>query len=550
MTALPTDRQPPHNLEAERAVLGSLLVMGVSGMDPAPVLTRLSAPAFYVTRHRAIFEAIQGVHSGGQAIDAVTVEAEIVRQGRGPTVGGPSGDVISVLVDLGDHVPTVSNVQHYVDRVREKAAAREALRVGEDLAAAIRSDSLGHLEALAVARSEIQRIERRESKGTEPSILRPLDPRWLRDFPPARRWALRRPTKAGKPCPRHEGDGMLPLGKVALLVADGGVGKTMALIALAISIATGRPWLGYFVPGEDATGKVLLILAEEDDDEVHRRLFNAAAALEIDERERSLVERRLVVLPTDGLNLSLADNAGDPTPDLVALRSALETTGPWSLVAADPFGQLVGLDAETDNAVATRTLRSLRVLTTAPGTPTLLLAHHASLDGMNSGKPRSRGVTGIRNAARWEATLRNEDKGKGVLFRQTKTNYSIPMTDELRLVRDNNGLLRVASEEEEQEREQRQDHASEGAQAEKDARREAKMAKLQAELLDRLARLPQLPTTKLQIQSLAKGDRLVRVEAVELLLATKRLLPPQGKGEPYRLASLAGTQIELPKAKE
>lgn len=535
-------RQPPHNLEAERAVLGAVLY---SPDAMVRVVDQLGATDFYSPRHQVIWEAAVALHGDGSAIDAVTLEAELKRQGQEQRAGG-----IAYLVDLGDHCPTAANVEHYARIVAEKASARAAVRAAHDLAASLSADALDLAEALAAARSQLDVIERRGAKPAVPGIiLRPLNRAWLREPPPARRWLLRRPTRGGRPCPTWEGDGLLPLGKIGLLVADGGVGKTMALIALAISIATGRPWLDYYVVGEDATGKVLLILAEEDDDEGWRRVYSTAAALQLSEREMELVDQRVVVLATDGINLSLADDFGNPTPDLAGLKSQLEANGPWSCIAADPFGQLVGLEAETNNAVATRTLRSLRPLTTVPGLPTLLLAHHASLDGVNSGRTRARGVTGIRNAARWEATLRAEEKGKGVLFRQSKSNYSIPMVDELRLVRNEGGLLRAEGAEEEQERRQRQEEAKDGTAAEKDAKREAKLAKVQADLLDDLAKLPRLPTTKLQIQAMAKGDRLVRVDAVELLLATRRILPPLVKGEPYRLASLEGTQVELPQTR-
>ena len=319
----------------------------------------------------------------------------------------------------------------------------------------------------------------------------PLDPRYLMTAPPARRWLLRHPTRDGHPCAPCAGDGLLPLGKAGLIVADGGVGKTMSLVALAVAIVAGRRWLGHFeVDHEARRGRVLLALAEEDAEELHRRLYDAAEAYELDAAERARVAAQVVVLPLAGRPVSLVQVGDDRrtmrgSPELAALLELLQRdAGPhgWSLVGLDPFSRWGAEESETDNAIATRTMTAAESLLEVPGRPTVLLAHHASQQGIMTGNVTARGVTGIRNAARWEGVFWAE--GGSVWFRQKKSNYSRPMLEEeaLRLVRGPGGLLRVPTEAEaaayQAAAEERQGAKDAANNAAKDARQAARLAEL------------------------------------------------------------------------
>lgn len=278
-----------------------------------------------------------------------------------------------------------------------------------------------------------------------------IDPDLLVTPPAARRWLLRHPSKYETATRTHLGDGLLPLGKAGSVIADGGVGKTYVIVSLGVCVITGRPWLGHYEIGAEARGgRVLLALAEEDPEEVHRRLYTVAAALELSSEERALVARQLVVLALAGESVALVAPGPDrrivETRELVTLRRRLrEDAGDgWVLVGCDPFARLAEGDIEASNDGATRAVQAIESLCQAPGHPTVLAAHHASQAGVQAGAPTSRGVTGIRNAFRWEGTLRAD--GQDVMFRQTKSNYSVPMTEELRLVRGPGGSLRAATE--------------------------------------------------------------------------------------------------------
>jgi RecA-family ATPase len=82
---------------------------------------------------------------------------------------------------------------------------------------------------------------------------------------------------------------IIPCGKVILLVAPGGTGKTMFAIQLGASVATGCPFADVWETGE--TGGALLLLGEDDDEELHRRTLNACNQLRLLVRKPTLLSK-------------------------------------------------------------------------------------------------------------------------------------------------------------------------------------------------------------------------------------------------------------------
>jgi hypothetical protein len=253
-------------------------------------------------------------------------------------------------------------------------------------------------------------------------LWRPVGADVMSVAPPARMYLLRHP----------DGTGLLPLGRAGMLAAEGGCGKTSAIVSLAVSVACGRPWLGHFRVPEGRTGRVLLLLGEEDQDEIHRRVWEAARGLSPEDRQ--LCAERIVAVPLAGESLRLTEVVAGQlteTPALTAVRNRLRSGGEWSLVAIDPMSRFAGGDPEGANDQATRFMQAVESLTHAPGNPTALVSAHSSKIARRSGTADVRGVTGLTDAARWVATLCH--KGGDVLFEQVKSNYSIPMSEPLRL---------------------------------------------------------------------------------------------------------------------
>jgi replicative DNA helicase len=115
----------PNNLEAERSVLGAILLD-----DKAiyPVLETLRREDFYLEGHRRIFEKMTALSQSARPIDLITLKNELQRSDDLEGAGGAA-----YLVSLTDGLPRAVNVEHYAQIVREKATLRRLIQTTNDL---------------------------------------------------------------------------------------------------------------------------------------------------------------------------------------------------------------------------------------------------------------------------------------------------------------------------------------------------------------------------------------------------------------------------------
>lgn len=262
--------------------------------------------------------------------------------------------------------------------------------------------------------------------------------------------------------------GVLAAGRVGFLAAPGGAGKSYALCALALAVAVAdRPkqttWLGGFEVNPDKAGRVLMLMGEEEEAEIRRRLYSTAQAAELSVEDARRAISRIVPVPfcgKDGIALTQAPdvaNGKTETPFSEALRARLAATGPWSLILVDPLARFAGADVETDNAAATHLVQVLEKLQHLPGSPTVMAAHHTRKKGSGEGPEITaddmRGVSGLRDAARFVATLEEQQTIKGVpnlvRFVVRKNNYGA--RPDFMLRRLDHGALRQATPAEQKE---------------------------------------------------------------------------------------------------
>jgi replicative DNA helicase len=123
----PAERTLPHNLEAERSVLGAILVHD----DAFNLAAQVLSPAdFYRDAHRRIFDKMIALSERRQAIDFVTVKEELARAGEVDEVGGPA-----YIASLADGVPRATNVEYYARIVKEKSTLRNLIYAANKIVA-------------------------------------------------------------------------------------------------------------------------------------------------------------------------------------------------------------------------------------------------------------------------------------------------------------------------------------------------------------------------------------------------------------------------------
>jgi replicative DNA helicase len=115
-------RVPPHDLDAERAVIGAMLV---SETAVAAVAERLAAEDFYSEVHRIIYGAMMRLYSRGEPIDQLTLTNELRSVNEFERIGGRP-----YVFQIVESVPTAANAGRYADIVRGKALLRAIIDVG------------------------------------------------------------------------------------------------------------------------------------------------------------------------------------------------------------------------------------------------------------------------------------------------------------------------------------------------------------------------------------------------------------------------------------
>ena len=116
---------PPHDIDAEQAVLGSMLT------DREAVNTAievLKEEAFYREDNRAIYQAIVNLYNKSEPIDIITLKDELESMGKFEQVGG-----FDYLASLPDKVPTTANVQKYIKIVEEKSILRNLIKTANEI---------------------------------------------------------------------------------------------------------------------------------------------------------------------------------------------------------------------------------------------------------------------------------------------------------------------------------------------------------------------------------------------------------------------------------
>jgi len=118
-------RVPPHHLEAEQSVIGSMLL----DKEVIPSVTEiLKSVDFYREDHREIFEAIMDLFDKAEPIDLITISEQLKLRGTLDSIGG-----LEYLANIAASVPTTANAKHYAKIVEEKSILRHLISTSADI---------------------------------------------------------------------------------------------------------------------------------------------------------------------------------------------------------------------------------------------------------------------------------------------------------------------------------------------------------------------------------------------------------------------------------
>jgi replicative DNA helicase len=124
MANISLEKTLPNNLEAERSILGAIL------LDDKAVLTvfeTLKSQDFYLESHRRVFEKMLQLMNNSRPIDLVTLKEELQRANEIESVGGAA-----YLASLTDGLPRAMNIEHYARIVKEKSTLRRLIQVSNE----------------------------------------------------------------------------------------------------------------------------------------------------------------------------------------------------------------------------------------------------------------------------------------------------------------------------------------------------------------------------------------------------------------------------------
>ena len=160
-------RMQPHSLEAERSVIGGLL-LSAEGWDAIAEL--VTASDFYRPEHRAIFRQIALLVDRGEPIDVVTVADRLLATGELDAAGGHQ-----YLAELAEQTPTAANIRAYATAVHERAVLRKLILAAQDIAdTGFHPDGRSAEELLDEAERRIMQIGEDGPKTGGPRTMEPL----------------------------------------------------------------------------------------------------------------------------------------------------------------------------------------------------------------------------------------------------------------------------------------------------------------------------------------------------------------------------------------
>jgi replicative DNA helicase len=245
---------PPHSIEAEQAVLGSLLI---SPEAWPRISSRIEPSDFYRNDHRIIFAAIAAMHAERKAVDTVTVSEHLERQGAQSDTGG-----LAYIARLANDTPTAANIETYAAAVRERASLRKLAAIGGKIVAmASDASDRSAAEIAASAQEHLHNLQTRARTGKGLVDARELVNELTDDLD------ARSAGTVGLRIGLADFDELtcgLESGDLVVIAARPGMGKTALLVSIAslVSQTTGAAVFSAEMPSSQLMRRCIALQAE------------------------------------------------------------------------------------------------------------------------------------------------------------------------------------------------------------------------------------------------------------------------------------------------
>lgn len=249
---------PPHNLDAERVVLGCCLLEKISCLT---ALSILSESDFFHPPHRYIWRAFRHLVDSDKSVDQVTLVDILLNKNHLQDAGGAD-----YIIGLTNTVPSVAATEHYADIVLEKSRLRQIHYLANRLSAECIDKKTDSKKVLDMAMSELIEISKSKSDGSDPVDIETAILEIDKHIKKVREGEIERPIKLGFPTL----DSMLILlpGNVFVVSGHTNHGKSTFCVAAAMNvIAQGK--------------KALFISTEMEQDEMTHRFIAYACDIPI-----------------------------------------------------------------------------------------------------------------------------------------------------------------------------------------------------------------------------------------------------------------------------
>ena len=290
-------RGVPQNLDAERSVLGALLLHTDAVVD----VTFLKPEDFYLPKHQQVFQAILATYNARSATDPIVVGEELSRQGKLEEIGGHEQ-----LMDLMEGVITAAGVVYHAEIVREKAIARRLLETCLDVARRAYENESEAKELLEEAERKIFEISGMDKSGDAVSIADVLQ----KTFEKIDRLRERDGRLTGLATEYYDFDDMtggLQPGELVIIAARPSMGKTTFALNLTERVSKFDKGIAFFsleMSNQQVIQNMLCCRAQIDGSSMRKGRITDQQYKRLQEEAAKLYETPIFIDDTPGISIT------------------------------------------------------------------------------------------------------------------------------------------------------------------------------------------------------------------------------------------------------